>query len=67
MDGITLCRVLKSDRSTSKIPLYMLTAKASKGDVEAAIRAGADGYIQKPFHSDQLSTLIDQLRHPQGK
>jgi CheY-like chemotaxis protein len=62
MDGITLCRVLKSDHSTSSVPLYMLTAKASKSDVDAAIRAGADGYIQKPFRSDDLLTLIDRLR-----
>ena len=49
LDGITLCRMLKSDPATARIPLYMLTAKARKADVDAATSAGADGYIHKPF------------------
>ena len=62
MDGITLCRMLKSDPSTAKTPLYMLTAKAKKADVDAATRAGADGYIQKPFRGAELMDLVDRLR-----
>src|SRR3990170_956737 len=45
MDGITVCRMLKSDPSTAAVQLYMLTAKAKKSDVEVATRAGANGYI----------------------
>lgn len=62
MDGITLCRMLKSDPSTSMVPLYMLTAKAKKADVEAATRAGADGYIHKPFRGAELMELVERLR-----
>lgn len=62
MDGITLCRLLKSDPATSGVPLYMLTAKAKKADVETAMRAGADGYIQKPFRGAELMDLVDRLR-----
>src|SRR5687767_8103830 len=39
MDGITVCRMLKSDPSTAGVPLYMLTAKTKKSDVEMAQRA----------------------------
>jgi two-component system, OmpR family, phosphate regulon response regulator PhoB len=62
MDGITVCRMLKSDPNTAAIPLYMLTAKAKKADVEAATRAGADGYIHKPFRGAELMDLVDRLR-----
>ena len=62
MDGITVCRMLKSDPSTSGVPLYMLTAKARKADVEAATRAGADGYIHKPFRGAELMDLVERLR-----
>lgn len=62
MDGITLCRMLKSDPATAAVPLYMLTAKAKKADVETATRAGADGYIQKPFRGAELMDLVDRLR-----
>lgn len=62
MDGITICRLLKADPATAKIPLYMLTAKAKKTDVDTAIKAGADGYIYKPFRATELMDLIARLR-----
>ncbi|MBL8956479.1 MAG: response regulator [Myxococcaceae bacterium] len=62
MDGITICRLLKADPKTAKTPLYMLTAKAKKADVETATKAGADGYIHKPFRASELMELIDRLR-----
>ncbi len=64
MDGVTLCRMLKSDPSTASVPLYMLTAKTKQSDVEAATRAGADGYIQKPFRGTELMELVAKLRKP---
>lgn len=62
MDGITLCRLLKADAQTKDVPLYMLTAKQKKADVEAATRAGADGYIHKPFRGAELMDLVERLR-----
>jgi two-component system phosphate regulon response regulator PhoB len=62
MDGITICRLLKADEKTAKTPLYMLTAKAKKSDVETATKAGADGYIHKPFRVTELMELIERLR-----
>jgi CheY-like chemotaxis protein len=62
MDGVTVCRILKSDPVTARIPLYMLTAKAKRADMEIATLAGADGYIQKPFRGTELMALVDKLR-----
>jgi two-component system, OmpR family, phosphate regulon response regulator PhoB len=62
MDGITICRLLRADPKTAKTPLYMLTAKAKRTDVEAATKAGADGYIHKPFRGAELMELIAKLK-----
>lgn len=62
MDGLTLCRMLKADPQTARVPLYMLTAKQKKADVEEATRAGADGYIHKPFRGAELIELVERLR-----
>lgn len=64
MDGISVCRVLKSDPTTAGVPLYMLTARAKRADVEAATQAGANGYIQKPFRGAELMALVERLRRP---
>lgn len=62
MDGISVCRILRSDPATSRVPIYMLTAKAKAADVDAAKRAGASGYIHKPFKGAELMDLVEQLR-----
>jgi CheY-like chemotaxis protein len=62
MDGLTLCRLIKADPLTRSVPLYMLTAKQKRADVEAATRAGADGYIHKPFRGAELFDLVARLR-----
>lgn len=62
LDGISVCRMLKADADTAKIPLYMLTAKAKRSDVETALQAGASGYIHKPFRGAELMDLVSQLK-----
>ena len=62
MDGITVCRLLKSDPATAGVPVYMLTAKAKQADVESARRAGAAGYINKPFRGAELMDLVEGLQ-----
>ncbi len=64
LDGITICRLLRADPNTAKTPLYMLTAKAKRTDVEAATKAGANGYIHKPFRGAELMELIQKLKAP---
>ena len=62
LDGISVCRLLKSEPSTAHVPLYMLTGTTKRSDVESASRAGADGYIHKPFRGAELTALVERLR-----
>jgi CheY-like chemotaxis protein len=62
MDGVSVCRILKSDPGTARVPIYMLTAKTKKADEDSAAVAGADGYIHKPFKGTELMALVDRLR-----
>ncbi len=66
LDGITVCRMLKADPSTAKVPLHMLTGKAKKADVDVAMKAGADGYIHKPFRGAELMDLVTALKAKKG-
>ncbi len=49
VDGLEVCRLLKSDAQTQHIPIIMLTAKSEEADVVAGLELGADDYLTKPF------------------
>jgi len=49
IDGLEVCRTLKRDARTSRIPIIMLTAKGEEADIVTGLELGADDYITKPF------------------
>jgi two-component system phosphate regulon response regulator PhoB len=49
IDGLEVCRLLKKDTRTEKIPIVMVTARHDDIDVVAGLELGADDYIPKPF------------------
>ncbi len=61
LDGVELCRKIKNDERTSHIPVLMLTALTSKEKRLAAISAGADDYIDKPFDVAVLKAKSDNI------
>jgi DNA-binding response OmpR family regulator len=67
MDGINVCRTLRSESATARKPIYMLTAKAKPADVETALQAGADGHISKPFRGAELLELVAALQRREGR
>jgi len=61
MDGVELCKRLKTGESTQHIPVVMLTAKAALEDRLTGRGAGADEYLAKPFSYQELNAVIDGL------
>ena len=61
MDGIQLCRALKSNPDYIDIPLIMLTAKQDATSMIEGLTIGADDYITKPFNNDILGLRIRRL------
>ncbi|MEP0814646.1 MAG: response regulator [bacterium] len=59
MNGLDACRALKSDPSTAKIPVIMLSAKGEEADIVAGLELGAEDYITKPFSP---RVLVARLR-----
>ena len=59
-DGFWVCRSLKNTPSTAHIPVIMLTAMSLPSDREQAVKAGADGYIVKPFSPRALLEELDR-------
>jgi len=60
-DGLTLVQEIKEDVRTSHVPVILLTAKADLASRLEGIRYGADAYLAKPFHPEELRVQIDQL------
>jgi signal transduction histidine kinase/ligand-binding sensor domain-containing protein/CheY-like chemotaxis protein/AraC-like DNA-binding protein len=61
MDGIELCKHLKSNENTSHIPVMMLTSKTSEEAQIEGYEAGADAYVSKPFNMEVLSAQIRSI------
>jgi two-component system response regulator MprA len=59
VDGLGVCRVLRSDGS--RIPVLMLTARVETPDRVAGLDAGADDYLPKPFELDELLARMRAL------
>ncbi len=49
LDGLEICKLIKSDEKTRNIPVVMLTAKGEESDIVIGLELGADDYITKPF------------------
>jgi len=58
MDGLEVCRALRSDRETAAVPIIMLTARADERDRIRGLDLGADDYIAKPFSPNELVARI---------
>jgi two-component system alkaline phosphatase synthesis response regulator PhoP len=54
MNGLDVCRAIKSDPATAGTTVLLLTAKGQAYDREAGLAAGADDYLTKPFDPDDL-------------
>ncbi len=61
LDGLDVCRKLKSSPPTADIPIIMLTAKTAENDRIVGFEAGADDYLTKPFSPRELVLRLKAL------
>lgn len=61
MDGLEFCRIVKSEVSTSHIPVLMLTACSMDEQRAMGYESGADGYVAKPFNTAVLKARCKSL------
>ena len=66
MDGFTVCRILKEYEQTRLIPIIIMTALDAREDRITGIKAGADDFLTKPVHEEELLARIEtalKLKH----
>jgi DNA-binding response OmpR family regulator len=61
VDGLEVCKMLRRDPDTAKIPIIMLTARAAELDRVLGLELGADDYISKPFSPRELVLRIKKI------
>jgi two-component system, OmpR family, alkaline phosphatase synthesis response regulator PhoP len=61
MDGLEVCKRLRSDPQTALLPVIMLTAKAEESDMVIGLELGADDYVTKPFSPKALAARVKAL------
>ncbi len=61
MNGYELCRRIKTDPKTERIPVVMCSSKGEEFDRYWGMKQGADAYIAKPFQPQELVGTIKQL------
>ena len=67
VDGLEVCRLLKSDPQTKAIPVIMLTAKSEESDMVTGLELGADDYMTKPFSPRVLLARIKAMLRRKAK
>jgi len=65
VNGVDLCRMLKSDATTAQVPVLLATAHAMRGDEQALLaESGADAYLSKPVvdHQQFVDLIAGSIR-----
>lgn len=61
MTGMELLKEVRADEKLKKIPVLMVTAEALQENIIAAVKAGVNNYIVKPFDAKTLSEKINKI------
>jgi DNA-binding response OmpR family regulator len=61
VDGLEVCRVVRSNEATAAIPIIMLTARAEESERIVGLELGADDYLAKPFSPNELVARVRAL------
>ena len=63
MDGLEFLRQIRAQNLAPGVPVVMITTESSEEHVKQAILSGAQGYIRKPFTTDQVKERVLPLLH----
>ena len=64
IDGLTICRKIRSNPSLATIPIIILSAKSEESDIVLGLEIGANDYITKPFSNKiVIARIRNQLRN----
>lgn len=61
LSGLDVCRELRKEDATARIPVVMLTARAQETDRREGLEAGADHYFTKPFSPVALLSKVTEV------
>ncbi len=61
VDGLEICRLLRSQPATADLPVMMVTARAEESDRIVGLELGADDYITKPFSAKEVVARVNAL------
>jgi DNA-binding response OmpR family regulator len=61
MDGLEMCRYLRGEHWTAKLPVVIVSVNDDLAHTDAAFQAGADFYLIKPVQLTELERIIDQI------
>ena len=61
MQGIDLLKAIREDPELAALPVLMVTAESKKDQIIAAVQAGVNGYVLKPFTAQTLKEKIEKI------
>jgi DNA-binding response OmpR family regulator len=61
VSGLDVCKKIREDPATSRLPIIMVTARAQEGDRILGLDSGADDYVTKPFSVRELVARVAAL------
>ena len=67
IDGLSICRQVKSDPITSNTAIIILSAKGEESDIVIGLELGADDYLTKPFSPRELLARVKAVTRRVGK
>jgi len=67
LNGLEICRAMRSDPSLAAIPIIMLTAKSEEADRIVGLELGGDDYVTKPFSPKELVARVGAVLRRAGR
>jgi DNA-binding response OmpR family regulator len=61
MNGLEICRRLRAEAATARVPILILTARTGESDKVLGLNLGADDYITKPFSMRELVARVNAV------